>query len=425
VSLDSTKDMLVVKHRSMALDVPHTPAQLVVRVHTAEEDIGYKIVLVPPTMCTIKTDNQLLPGQCALAPKANSVISWVDPATGGILASMYAIADGLSSLCLDFGSGGSGDMPDYAACKTSCDNKTADGNLVASKPVNITLKYEGNATGIQVVLSMPITLNTAYDSAARRVAPTNFEYRLNGDCLCPASVDSVVNCTIAKSGVYQASLVKKDTCKADTGVQNIVLAAVLGAVSGILLLLLACYAVHRAYRRAEEEEPTEKDAEEGYEGPVFVGRPVPLTPTLQPYGMIQAQPSPRSPVPINMSVLPTYPYGALGASPVLTHDAPMWNNSTSLSHSLQFGGLPATLTPLGRQQTPLASQPARSAPLNMSASMSQNRNVSVSPRRGHDEEGYITSPRQGSGGTEGVTGMPRMSPDSRASPRSGRMPYGV
>lgn len=403
LALDSTKDTLVVKHRSMAEDVPHIGAQSVVRVHAAE-DIDFKIVLVPPTLCTVEyAETTFLPGQCAPAPKANSVVSWMDPATGGILASMYATADGLSALCLDLGSGALPDFP--PACKISCDNKTADGNLVASKPVNITLKYEGNSTGIQVVLMMPITLNTAYVSATRRVAPANFEYRLNGDCECPSSVDSVVNCTIAESGVYQASLVKQDKCKVDNGNESIILAAVLGAVSGILLLLLGCYACDRAYRRSKEEEPKAKEVEEGYEGPVFVGRPVPLTPTLQPYGMLQTLPSPRSPVPINLSIVPTYPYATIhGASPVMAHDAPMWNNS----NSFQLGGLPATLTPL-----PLTRQPARSPVLNMSASMPQNR-VSLSPRREREEMGYMTSPRQGS-----------MSPEARASPRSARMPYGV
>jgi hypothetical protein len=57
----------------------------------------------------------------------------MDPATGSILASMYATQDGLASLCLDLLSSGSGDkMLDWAACDTSCQNTTTNGDLIVS-----------------------------------------------------------------------------------------------------------------------------------------------------------------------------------------------------------------------------------------------------------------------------------------------------
>jgi len=70
------------------------------------------------------------PGECASAPKAGQVVAWIDPSMGSILVYMYATEDGLSFLCLDFESR---ILPDYPAeCAISCDNQTAEGNLIAS-----------------------------------------------------------------------------------------------------------------------------------------------------------------------------------------------------------------------------------------------------------------------------------------------------
>ena len=399
-SLGTSRDVLIIKHRPVdkTSDITHEPGDEVVRVHPVESNIGYKIVMVPPTLCAVgvgKSTNlsALSPGQCAPAPKAGSVVSWIDPETGDVLASMYAVEDGLLSLCLDFTS--DNDKPYYPpACAESCDNRTADGNYVASKPVNISLQYEGNRTSIGVVLTMPITFNTA---RGRRAAPKGGEFRLNGDCKCPSSKDSFVNCTIQSSGVYQAHLMEDSKCANDS--VN-VLALVLGVTAGLVVLLACGYAYYT--RRAPKAEPVQKEVEpeeggDGYEGPVFVGRPVPLTPTMQPLAVF---PPNISPAPINISVSGGAPEHA-NRSPVLAADAAGWNNSNSY-----VGSLPATLTP--------AARPGSSPRLSMLSS-GVPPNPSEFPSRGRDEGLSMSSPRQRS-----------VSPDSRRSPpRSARVPYGV
>jgi hypothetical protein len=408
-TFDDSKDALIIKHRAVdkASDITHKPGDDVVRVHAVESDIGYKIVMVPPTTCGVvdaakpkpkPESTNLSPGQCAVAPKAQTVVSWIDPETNGVLASMYAAQDGLSSLCLDFTSGSN--RPYYPpGCNKSCNNRTADGNYVASKPVNISFQYQGNSTPIDVVLTMPITFNTA---RSRRVAPENGEYRLNGNCKCPSFLSSFVNCTIQSSGVYQAHLMQTSTCAADPYPYH-VLAAVLGAAGGLCVIIACAYGYY--VRSAPKEEPIQEKAEleegdAGYEGPVYVGRPVPLIPTMQPLAVILPN---ISPAPINMSVAGVAPAPAnRAASPIFMADAIAWNNSHSY-----VGSLPTTLTP--------AARPGTSPRFSMSSSGAPRIPSSESPRRGRDEGLSMSSPRQQS-----------VSPESRRSPpQSARVPYGV
>jgi hypothetical protein len=408
-TFDTSRDALIIKHRAVdkVSDITHNPGDDVVRVHAVESNVGYKIVMVPPTPCGVVVDaakpqlkpqsTNLSPGQCAVAPKAQTVVSWIDPETKGVLASMYAVQDGLSSLCLDFTSGSS--RPYYPpGCDKSCNNRTADGNYVASKPVNISFQYQGNSTPIDVVLTMPITFNTARE---RRVAPKDGEYRLNGNCKCPSFLSSFVNCTIQSSGVYQAHLMQTSVCGSDPYPYHI-LAAVLGATGGLCVIVACAYGYYVSSAPKEETiqkivEPEEGEA--GYEGPIYVGRPVPLIPTMQPLAVILPN---MTPAPINMSVVGVAPAPAnRAASPIFMADATPWNNSHSY-----VGSLPATLTP--------AARPGTSPRFNRSSSGAP-RIPSESPRRGRDEGLSMSSPRQQS-----------VSPDSRRSPpRPARVPYGV
>ena len=371
-SRDSAKDTLIIKHNPSASNVHLNSGADVVRVHKTQE-VGYEIVFVPPTLCTVGVAPvRLQPGECALAPKKGSVMIWIDPDTDGVLASMYASRDGLLSICLDFLS----DRQDFFPldCKVSCLNQTATGHLVASKSVNITLKHGENSSAIDVFLSMPITFNTAH-TILRRAAPKEFEYRLNGNCTCPAtsrSQNSSVNCSISASGIYQASLVRQAVC-ASTRKYSILIGIVCGA-AGLLLILLAAFMYDRSYRRPNSEKetdiPTEpeaeatgKDAEEVFEGPVFVGRPVPIPPNIySSAGMPQTatEVPTTTPVPLSASAIRT---SWCGQSAAFAPDTAGWNDANTFFSA----NLPATFTPEG-------SGPQGSSPLfSMPSSMLQNR----------------------------------------------------
>jgi len=179
--------------------------------------------------------------------------------------------------------------------------------------VTITFGYSLNvsnaSTSIGVVLMMPITFNTAHNaSAAPRAAPANFEYRLNGDCNCNSSTEVEANCTIRESGSFQAHLMRVDVCQdKEKSSINLIVAAVLGSVAGVVVLVLCCY-VFRRYHLVSKQSGDAKDADaeaggNQYEGPVFVGRPVPVTPTMQPYAPMFAH---KSPVPILTSLAPAH-----------------------------------------------------------------------------------------------------------------------
>ena len=454
--LDPAKDTLIIKHRMTRpvndTDVVVATKSDVVRVHTPLPNVGYQILLVPPTLCTVSSSN-LLPGQCAPSPKAGSVVKWMDPATGSLLASMYATKDGLASVCLDLLSSGSGNnMLDWTACDTSCQNTTTNGDLIASKPVLISLRYlNNNITDISVVLTMPITLNKAYGnlsgestalvskvSGSRRAATANFEYRLNGNCTCPASANSSVNCTIRESGLYQASLMKTDKCNAVGGrdMTSIIVASVLGGLAGLLCFFFVLYAFCRLYRkkRAEQSSVTKdvtkdrlEQSSEVEEGPIYVGRPVPVTPTMQPHGTMSLGasqvPLRASPVPLMMplippvtvtrppvvtprrggheldyppmSSLPAYGSGNFGASPVLPTEAGSWDNS----NSFQLAGPPATYTPSARpDRSPFLSKP-RSMPgphnggPGVESQRRGTRDASPSPPRTREHVDFSSSPQ--------------------------------
>jgi len=407
---DTDKDTLIIKYRTTWTDQAHTSGVDVVRVHSAQR-IGYQVALVPPTVCTILQDPQsLLPGQCASDPKAGNVFSWIDPMTGGILASMYATEDGLKSLCLDFESGGPGKYP--SACTTSCENRTTDGGLIASQPLNITLEFSpdlDNSTNLTVAMSMPITFNTAYNASARRNAPQGYEYRLNGDCRCPSSKGSMVNCNISTSGIYQAHLIEVGKCKSlELQSNNMLLIGILVGVASLFVLLLSCYFYDKSCRTSSdakdadgESKARDLEADNSYEGPVFVGRPVPLTPTMPPYSVMPA--ANVSPVPINSPLQPWNSNAHLnrGASPVLMPEAAMWNHS----NSFHISSLPATLTP--------AARPGRSPVFNMSAGMPRRGDRSGSPARRQEDGELRPSPSHQSVSSEGRAARPS------------RMPYGV
>lgn len=419
-ALDADKDTLIIKHRSAVTDQPHSSGEDVLRVHSTER-IGYQIALVPPTLCTLKDPKTFLPGQCASAPKAGTVLSWIDPSTGGTLASMYATADGLEALCLDLELGGQIIYP--SACSISCDNRTADGGLIASKPINITLKFLqdlDDSKNLTVVLSMPITFNTAYNASSRRDAPQGFEYRLNGDCKCPSSAGSTVTCNINKTGTFQAKLIEVDKCSqkpAKGGADTVLLVVVLGGVAGLFVALLACYLYDKSCRMPPEKEADgecnqrDLEADNAYEGPVFVGRPVPLTPTIQPYSVMPA--ANVSPVPIITPAQPLNPIFIQGASPALMPEPATWNNSNSFFMS----SLPPTLTP--------ARQAGRSPGFDTSSGRGAYHyggERSSSPVRRQEngerrhESGELGSPRQH---------LPAsVSPEDRPT-RLTRMPYGV
>jgi hypothetical protein len=449
--LDTTKDALIIKHRSTSSDVTQNPLADVVRVHSPSVRMGSQILLVPPTLCTVlQEQTNFEPGQCAEAPKNGSVLNWIDPASGSILASMYVTKDGLSTLCLDFTSGSLNNYP--SSCAISCRNTTVDGNLVASKSVNITMKYSGNVSDVQVVLSMPITLNTAYN-AQRRVAPQGFQYRLNGNCSCPPSFNTSVNCSISNSGIFQAHLLATNACDARRR-DHTILAAVLIAIGILCCILCGGYAYDRKYRRPrEEQELPAKDAKDAadFEGPVFVGRPIPITPVMQhpqPAPVVQHPPRyavlpetsvihhppqnaflpaftpvPQvSPVPIHNSVAPQNLYVTRDSAMFATSGA-MWN----ITNSFNAADFPATLTPAPR---PVAAKGNSPVPKMSSEERARMKNVNrfVPPSQ-------KTPPREEGSGwdvrgdeylsylhTQDMARPRSTSPESRSKER---VPYGV
>jgi len=103
----------------------------------------------------------------------------------------------------------------------------------------------------------------------RRKAPAGYEYRLNGLCECPASDSDEVTCNVVTSGKYQAVLLSSTKCDPSTGLSGGAIAGiVVGVVAAVLLMGLLWYYCRKPSTK-------EKNIEEG---PVYVGRPVPLTP---------------------------------------------------------------------------------------------------------------------------------------------------
>jgi len=187
---------------------------------------------------------------------------------------------------------------------------------IASESFNLYIggnNISGNAS-LKVDVPLVFNVNGSIPSR-RRKAPAGYEYRLNGLCECPASDSDEVTCNVVTSGKYQAVLLSSTKCAPlPTGLSDGAIAGiVVGVLAAVLLMGLLWYCCRTPSTK-------EKNIEEG---PVYVGRPVPLTPQqLAPSPMmipmdysapLAAQGSPMMPTQLMEPLPNTYTPGSYPA----------------------------------------------------------------------------------------------------------------
>lgn len=353
-TLDATQDLILVRHANMQNSVGVYPNgeedysvnDDVVRVHTSTEGTGYRIVLVPPTRLLVETDTA---SSCddAGAIRADATCSegqatqLLDDA-GNVLAEFEA-ADCQETVCagMSFATTPSGARVTYpVSCLQSCNVTGLGGFAIASDKVIVevqSLAAPGSPV-FRLVLAIIYNVGSESRNASRRLlnAPAGFEYRVNGDCDCPASISGSAECDVDESGEYQVLLIPLSHCPAgpiatfpppepettamggDGSVSMPVTTPALdddensdddtdygplvgGVVGGLLGAFFIATIIYLICRRApgnatdekgaladseaaeegkmaSEERKPEKAAAQFEEGPVFVGRPVPLPP---------------------------------------------------------------------------------------------------------------------------------------------------
>ena len=218
-TLDNFSDLLLIKR------VVHDPMDFtggpmdVLRVHSLQSDFGFKVVLVPDTRLE-RPLNSLSPGEILAFPVAGTVYSWIDDATGELIARLTPSA-GIFNLLVKYAVENDGSAVIYPDdCLETCDNRGMGGFPIGSR--RATIEFEKNSSAaVDVLLSLPTIYNNNEtrnrgQSGRRLLAPVaGFEFRINGNCDCPTNIDNAfTECSIQQPGNYQAVLVPDLHCSA-------------------------------------------------------------------------------------------------------------------------------------------------------------------------------------------------------------------
>jgi hypothetical protein len=333
-TLDTTKDVLIGYHEDITTSIEFTNLDNmteVVRVHKDRSDTQYKIQLVPPTLLTEKQEGcpasaiELPMGATHSSSKLGCAACFVDTMMGEYKICYDPEEDVDVSTVIDLVKNADGSAIVYPEeCKKACNIKDDNGFLIASKKYS----YTFDPNGVDVEITIPIIFNTDAEATAailsgrRRLlaAPAGYEYRINGTCNCPASEDEkTAKCIVDESRDYQVVLMPVSVCSPTTTPKpdDNTAAIVGGIVGGILGACLLGGLLYLCTRKP----PPQPEEPKGDEGPVYVGRPVPLTPEMVP---VIAAASPR----------------LLASSPIMAPDGFNYSNS-------YMQPLPTALTPTG------------------------------------------------------------------------------
>jgi hypothetical protein len=217
--LDKSTDLMLIKR------VVHDPMDFVggsldvLRVHSPQSDFGFKVVLVPDTRLE-RPLNSLAPGEILAFPVAGTVYSWIDDATGEVIARLTPSA-GVFNLLVKYAVENDGSAMIYPdSCLETCDNRGMGGFPIGSRQATIAFDVNSSAAA-DVLLSLPTIYNNNEtrnqgQSGRRLLAPVaGFEFRVNGNCDCPSNLDNTfTECSIQQPGNYQAVLVPVWHCSA-------------------------------------------------------------------------------------------------------------------------------------------------------------------------------------------------------------------
>lgn len=370
-SLDKSKDLLLVKRNADSQTDMNGGSLDVVRVHDVRSDIGYQIVRVSETPLESDIrDLRLSTGATVASPVAGTTYTWIDDISGDLIVGLTPSA-GISNLRAGYATNADGTFVNYPpTCLQSCNITGIGGFPVGSRQLTVTFDVDNVSMNASVNLSVPTVYNNAAgtnSTPSRRAAPDGHEFRINGDCNCPAnSAKRSTICSIRKSGNFQAVLMPVSVCSlpnitvqttpvvlssVDSGPHvGTIVGSVIGSVAGVCIIALLVMRCRKAQEEAakplppskklqelsstvwnasvqdpsvsqiqtmvkvaptevrkegpvpkardavletdksdepvEAEEPDESDDERMdpiEEGPVFVGRPIPLTPDMMAY----------------------------------------------------------------------------------------------------------------------------------------------
>ncbi len=305
--LDSQKDVVIIK-RTDAQPADFSPTENgdapdVARVHAEQSNIKYKVVLVPDMPLSAETT---LFHQGSMLGEAvdGMTYTWVDATTGEVMVKLTVEGAGVKNVRVTYGTDAFGQVITYPdRCRQSCNITNNQSMYIGSRLLSITFDIAADSSA-RLLASIPTIYNNMGIAPARRrtllEAPANYAFRINGDCKCPANVvEQETTCHIARGGLYQAVLVPISRCTAvqlntstpqqqpvggssvDVGA---IVGGVIGGVFGLLLLLFVCWYLQQKKVPSPAPPPASKQAEATpqlvEEGPVFVGRPMPVTPDM-------------------------------------------------------------------------------------------------------------------------------------------------